>query len=153
MPPLELHPFDPQDEDTVLWLWRRSFEHGVGIDDPNPSLDGIRGYFRAEILPKDDVHVAKEGNEIVGVVASNRESVSALYVRVDSIGRGIGSALIELAKSRSSGTLWLYTFEKNENARRFYAKHGFEEFEYGFESFWKLNDVKLRWPQTRASAA
>jgi GNAT superfamily N-acetyltransferase len=153
MPAIEIHPYHPKDEDTVLWLWRRSFEHGVRIDDPDPSLDGIRGYFRAEILPKDDVYVAKEGNEIVGVVAANKESVSALYVRVDSIGRGIGSALIELAKSHSNGTLWLFTFEKNRNARRFYAKHGFEEFEYGFEPFWKLNDVKLRWSQTCPSAA
>jgi ribosomal protein S18 acetylase RimI-like enzyme len=153
MPPIEIHPFDPQDEDTVLWLWRRSFEHGVEVDDPDPALDGIRGYFRAEILPKNDVHVAKDGSEIVGVVASNKESVSALYVRVDSIGRGIGSALIELAKSNSNGSLWLFTFEKNANARRFYAKHGFEEIEYGFEPFWKLSDVKLRWSQTCPSAA
>jgi ribosomal protein S18 acetylase RimI-like enzyme len=136
---------DPKDTDTVLWLWRRSFEHGVGLVDPDPTIDGIRGYFEAETQPKNTLRVARIGEAVVGVLASDRESVNALYVRVDHIGQGIGSRLIDIAKAESSGSLWLYTFARNTNARRFYARHGFVEIAYGFEPFWKLDDVKLRW--------
>ena len=152
MRPPSIDLLDPNDTDTVLWLWRRSFEHGVGIHDPDPTIDGIRGYFQAEVRPKNAVRVAKVGETVVGVLASNAESVSALYVRVDHIGQGIGSRLLETAKAESSGSLWLYTFAKNANARRFYAKHGFVEIEYGFEPFWKLDDVKLSWSSTRSAA-
>jgi ribosomal protein S18 acetylase RimI-like enzyme len=143
--PIDIHPFDPASTDEVLWLWRRSFEHGVGVIDPSPTLDGIKGYFSAEILPTHSVFVAKEQAQIVGVVAHHPESVGALYVRVDCIGRGIGSRLIDHAKAASSGSLWLYTYARNARARGFYAKHGFTEIAYGFEPFWKLDDVKLSW--------
>jgi GNAT superfamily N-acetyltransferase len=105
--------FDPAEIDEVLWLWRRSFEHRVGIKDPDPAIDGIRGYFESQILPSHEVRVARAGADILGVLASSRESVGALYVRVDQIGRGIGSALIDMAKADSSGSPWLYTFARN----------------------------------------
>jgi ribosomal protein S18 acetylase RimI-like enzyme len=152
MSAVSIEPLIPTDTDTVLWLWRRSFEHGVGVDDPDPSIDGIRGYFVAEVQPKNVVRVAKIGEEIVGVLASNHESVSALYVHVDHIGQGIGSRLIGIAKAESSGSLWLFTFAKNTSARRFYAKHGFVEIAYGFEPFWKLDDVKLSWVGSSSAA-
>jgi hypothetical protein len=53
--------------------------------------------------------------------------------------------LLEWAQSKSNGSLWLFTFARNANARRFYRDHGFVEIEYGFEPFWKLDDVKLQW--------
>jgi ribosomal protein S18 acetylase RimI-like enzyme len=152
MSQLSIQPFDAIDTDEVLWLWRRSFEHGVGIVDPDPTIEGIRGYFLAEVLPKDEIFVAKEEGSIVGVVAFDRESVSALYVRIEAIGQGIGSKLINLAKEASSGSLWLFTFAKNQNARRFYAKHGFVEIAYGFEPVWKLDDVKLSWSRPKGAA-
>jgi ribosomal protein S18 acetylase RimI-like enzyme len=142
----------PQDTDSALWLWRKSFEHGVGVQDPDPTIDGIRGYFQAEVQPKSTVRVAKINEAVVGVLASDRESVSALYVRVDYIGQGIGSRLIDIAKTESSGSLWLFTFARNTNARRFYARHGFIEIAYGYEPFWQLDDVKLRWVSSKSAA-
>jgi ribosomal protein S18 acetylase RimI-like enzyme len=149
---LSIQLLDPKDTDGVLWLWRRSFEHGVGVHDPDPTIDGIRGYFQSEVQPKNTVRVAKIDEAVVGVIASNQESVSALYVRVEHIGQGIGSRLIDIAKTESSGSLWLFTFARNTNARRFYARHGFIETAYGFEPFWQLDDVKLRWVSWKSAA-
>jgi len=145
MSAVSIEPLNPKDTDAVLWLWRRSFEHGVGIDDPDPTIDGIRGHFVTEVQPNNVVRVAKIGETVVGVLASNHDSVSALYVRVDHIGQGIGSRLIGIAQAESFGSLWLFTFARNTNARRFYARHGFTEIAHGFEPFWKLDDVKLSW--------
>jgi hypothetical protein len=89
---------------------------------------------------------------VAGLKSVRGSRADALYVRVDHIGRGIGSRLLEVAKAHSSGSLWLFTFAKNTNARRFYAKHGFIEVAYGFEPFWKLDDVKLTWSASNGAA-
>jgi ribosomal protein S18 acetylase RimI-like enzyme len=91
------------------------------------------------------VRVAKEDESIVGFLASNHESIAQLYVRVQDIGRGIGTQLLRLAQSESSGSLWLFTFAQNARACRFYEHHGFVAVAHGFEPMWKLNDVKYQW--------
>lgn len=126
-------------------MWRASFEHGVGVVDPHP-IAQQRDYFASTVLPGHEVAVALLDDEVVGFVASNRESVSQLHVRVGHHRQGIGSLLLDLAKARSAGSLWLYTFARNAVARRFYEKHGFVAVAFGFESTWQLDDVKYQWP-------
>jgi GNAT superfamily N-acetyltransferase len=126
-------------------LWRASFEHGVGIVDPHP-IEGQRDFFVREVLSAHEVSVALRGGEIVGFLASNRESVGQLFVRVGEHRQGIGSMLLDLAKARSAGSLWLYTFARNAVARRFYEKHGFVAVAFGHENMWQLDDVKYCWP-------
>lgn len=141
---LRIAAFEPRDTDTLVRLWRASFEHGVGIIDPHP-IDGQVAYFEREVRPRHAVRVAWRADEMVGFVASNDESVSALYVRVDCIGQGIGPQLLKLAQDASAGRLWLYTFARNARARRFYARHGFVDVKHGFEPFWQLEDVRFEW--------
>ena len=84
-------------------------------------------------------------SQLVGFVASSAESVSQLHVRVGFHRQGIGTALLSLAKARSSGSLWLYTFARNRNACSFYESQGFTVIERGFEQVWQLEDVKYGW--------
>lgn len=135
-------------------MWRASFEHGVGIVDPHP-IEAQRRYLVDEVLPGFEVSVALRGDEISGFLAADRESISQLYVRVGCHRQGIGTALLERAKSRSSGSLWLHTFARNAIARRFYEGHGFVAVAYGFENVWQLEDVKYEWRagSTAASGA
>jgi hypothetical protein len=53
--------------------------------------------------------------------------------------------LLSWAKSQSAGSLWLYTFARNEAARSFYERSGFVAIEHGFEPQWQLEDVKYSW--------
>ena len=53
-----------------------------------------------------------------------------LYLTPTATGRGIGSALVELAKRERPDGLQLWTFQSNVRARRFYARHGFIEVEW-----------------------
>ena len=136
--------FDPAEADPLTRMWRESFEFGVGITDRHPLEDQIR-FLREQLVPTNAIRVVKQDGRIVGFSATTPESISALYVRVDSIGQGIGTHLLDLAKERSSGSLWLYTFARNTRARRFYERHGFEEGEHAFENMWGLEDVKYHW--------
>lgn len=58
---------------------------------------------------------------------------------------GIGSAMLEWAKGRSAGSLWLYTFARNAGARAFYERHGFVAVARGFEPMWRLEDIRYQW--------
>jgi hypothetical protein len=68
---------------------------------------------------------------------------------VPFIGRGIGSQLLALAKSDSSGSLWLYTFARNDRACAFYERHHFKDSGHGHESMWDLEDVKYVWSRAQ----
>lgn len=136
--------FQPQYARPLVELWRRSFEHGVGIKDPHPLEDQL-AYFRTSVLPENKVRIALLGTSLVGFIASSPQSIECLYVAVAHIGRGIGSQLLSLAKSESSGSLWLYTFARNANARAFYERHGFIDAGHGFENMWNLEDIKYVW--------
>ncbi len=147
---MELVAYDPSDAVELVAMWRASFEHGMGIRDPNP-IEGQLAFFLTEVVPQNRVRVVKHGGRVVAFSASTPESVTQLFVQVQHIGQGIGSWLIGLAKSDSSGSLWLYTFTQNHNARRFYGHHGFEEVERESENMYKLEAIKYVWARERAA--
>jgi GNAT superfamily N-acetyltransferase len=141
---LHIGDFAPRHGRELVAMWRASFEHGVGVEDPHP-IDEQLAYLHAKVLPCHRVRLAWHGQTLVGFVASNAESVAQLYVRVGHHRQGIGSHLLDLAKAGSAGSLWLFTFQRNRIARRFYERHGFVAVESGFEPLWQLADVKYRW--------
>ncbi len=120
MDTLRVEDFQPRDTDALVPMWRASFEHGVGVIDRHPLEEQVE-YLRSKVLPVNRARVAKEGESIVGFLASNPESVAQLYVRVQHNGQGIGTRLLRLAQSESSGSLWLFTFARNSRACRFYV--------------------------------
>lgn len=145
MPPsLTLAPYRPDRLDALITLWRTSFEHGVGIIDPHP-LAEQRDFFVGQVLPQNTVRLAWQGDALVGFIAATHESIAQLYVRVDQLRRGVGSAMVDWAKAQSAGHLWLYTFARNHGACAFYERHGFTVQARGFEPTWQLADVRYRW--------
>lgn len=142
---LQITLYEPDDAVELVSMWRESFEHGVGITDPNP-IETQHAYFLSEVVPSTTVRVAKQGKRIVAFLASTPESVSQLYVRVQNIGQGVGTRFIALAKAESRKSLWLYTFARNGYARRFYEHHGFVEVKRESANMYKLEAIKYVWP-------
>jgi len=87
----------------------------------------VRQWIADTLVPTEEVWVATVRDEVVALMALSAEMIDQLYVSPAWKGRGIGSRLIELAKSRRPGGLDLYTFQVNAVARRFYERHGFVE--------------------------
>ena len=143
-PPVELVPYRPEFRDALIDMWRASFEHGVGRPGPNSVADHRR-FFEEHILPETQVHLALRDGALVGFGAFTPDSVVQLYVHVAHLGQGIGTRLLELAKANSGGKLWLYTFVTNQVAQRFYARHGFDVVERGFEPVMQLGDLRYEW--------
>jgi GNAT superfamily N-acetyltransferase len=74
-----------------------------------------------------EVWLAEEDGVAVALLLLEDAWLHSLYVAPGRTGEGIGSALLDLAKSRRPHRLGLWVFQTNERARRFYRRHGFVE--------------------------
>jgi GNAT superfamily N-acetyltransferase len=97
------------------------------------SDDEVRAWFAREHQQKQQVWVSEPNGSITAYMSLNqdREWVEHLYVDPNSQGRGQGTALLELAKSLSSGRLRLHVFQRNMRARDFYEHRDFRAVEFG----------------------
>jgi GNAT superfamily N-acetyltransferase len=114
-----------------------------------------RLYFAGAIGASDVLVVRREG-EPIAFIALRDDMVAHLYVRPEFQRTGIGSALLEAAKSHRPSGLRLWVFQRNEGARAFYARHGFAEVELtdGSANEEREPDVLLSWvPATTTRAA
>jgi len=84
-----------------------------------------RDWFRNVMLPTHEVWVADEP-PVAGFAALGETMLDHLYVDPAQQGRGLGTALLERALERRPQGLELWVFQRNEGARRFYERHGFE---------------------------
>jgi GNAT superfamily N-acetyltransferase len=89
--------------------------------------DDVRGYFASHIVEDCELWVAEQDGALAGILVLDGEFVDQLYVEPGLTARGIGSALLAVAKRERPQGLRLWTFQTNTGARRFYERHGFVE--------------------------
>ncbi len=81
-------------------------------------------FFSERLFPENEVWVAEAGGRIAGYVAFKPGWISHLYIHPDHQGQRLGEALLGKAlEDGSARELW--TFQKNDRARRFYEARGF----------------------------
>ena len=96
------------------------------IPRPVHSDDDVRGWFAAHVVRKTELWVAEDPTgTLVAILVLDGPWVDQLYVEPALTGRGIGAALLNLAKRERGGGLRLWTFASNTRAQRFYERHGF----------------------------
>ena len=89
--------------------------------------DDVRGYFASHIVAACELWVAEQDGALAGILVLDGDVVDQLYVEPGLTGRGIGSALLAVAKRERPRGLQLWAFQTNTGARRFYERHGFVE--------------------------
>jgi GNAT superfamily N-acetyltransferase len=109
-------------------------------DETRPKLGGW-------FLDRWPTWVAEMDGRIVGFVCLDGVGVAQLYVAPDAQNRGIGTALLEQAKSESPDRLELWVFQANDGARRFYERHGFrlDELTDGSNNMERQPDARYVW--------
>jgi GNAT superfamily N-acetyltransferase len=89
--------------------------------------DDVRGYFATHVVGSCELWVAEHEGALAGILVLDGDVVDQLYVEPGLTGRGIGSALLAVAKRERPQGLRLWAFQSNAGARRFYERHGFLE--------------------------
>ncbi len=133
--------------------------HRCSFDAQLPWLAGLHtpeedtSYFREHVFRDCAVWGVFAGEALAGMIAFRPGWVDQLYVLSEYQGKGIGHTLLGLAQA-DSDELQLWTFQKNDAARRFYEKHGFAavEFTDGTGNEEREPDMRYRWlrPSTKA---
>ena len=87
--------------------------------------------FRCCIQDKCEIWVYETKEGIIGFMAMNASLVDRLYVDPKNQGMGVGSKLINYAKTQHPTGLSLRTHQQNKRARAFYEGRGFVAVSYG----------------------
>ena len=112
------------DMDSAAVVLRMSFDEAFPDLAGRHTPDEDRWFFRERMFATCWLWGYFDGKELLGFIAFREGWIEQLYVLPSSQGRGIGTALLQVAQSES-GHLSLWTFLRNKNARRFYEKHHF----------------------------
>jgi GNAT superfamily N-acetyltransferase len=118
----------PADALAAAEVWLRSRKAAVpAIPEPRHTDDEVRHHFQTVLALQRELWVAVDDTNaaVTAVLVLDGAEVDQLYVDPEWWGHGIGSRLIEHAQRLRPHGLWLWTFQTNTGARRFYERHGF----------------------------
>lgn len=110
--------------------------------------DDVRRWVLGWSLHLREVWLALAEDRLVGFACLTPHWLDSLYVDPAAQRGGIGSALLDVVKSRLDGGFALWVFESNTPARAFYERHGLVELERtdGWGNEERSPDIKLAWP-------
>lgn len=117
-----IEPCNENDYPALAEIWERSarathsFLTGKDVVDIRESL--MRKYFKAVSL-----YAIYDGGAIAGFIGLCGHSIEMLFVDSGSMGKGLGSELLEFAKSLGADAVDVN--EQNPRALGFYQAHGF----------------------------
>jgi len=99
-------------------------------------------------LGDEEVWVGEVDGVLAGYARLTRAWLDDLYVVPERAGTGIGSALLDLVKSRRPHGFCLWVFATNQAARGFYSRRGLIELEGtdGSANEESAPDIRMAWP-------
>ena len=112
------------DMDQVAVVHRRSRDQALPWINVLHTPEEDRWFFREHVFKTCRLWGYFEDGELAGFIAVREGWIDHLYVLPTSRHHGIGSALLQVARSKMRN-LNLWTFQRNATARRFYEKRGF----------------------------
>jgi GNAT superfamily N-acetyltransferase len=137
---------------AVAEVYLRSRDASVASIPPLVHTDDeVRRWFAEVVFAEREVWLAQtSAGAIVGVMVLDGEWLDQLYIAPSSVGQGLGSRFVKLAKRRRPDGLQLWAFESNRAAQRFYERHGFviAERTDGYENEERVPDLRYVWRPT-----
>lgn len=145
---LVLRPAAAADADAVAQVWLESRRAAANLIPPPVHPDHEVVEHLAGRVSGGSVWVAERGAVVVAMLDMADGWLDSLYVAPQHLREGVGSALVDLAKSLQPGGFGLWVFETNTPARAFYRRHGLVELERtdGSDNEERAPDIRMVWP-------
>jgi GNAT superfamily N-acetyltransferase len=112
------------DMDAAASVHRSALLHALPIFEGLHSPEEDRWYFRERVFPVCEVWGAFDECALIGIIAFRHDWIDQLYVLPGIQRRGVGTALLNIARSAYS-SLHAWTFQRNAVARSFYESRRF----------------------------
>lgn len=148
-PDLVLRPGGPEDADALAALATAARHAAVpAMPPPVHTAEEDRAWIGRQLAGEREAWVADVDGQLVGYILLEPGWMHSIYVRPGRTREGIGSMLLDLAKSLQPDGLALWVFESNVPAQRFYRRHGFTEAERtdGADNEEQAPDIRMVWP-------
>lgn len=133
--PLVLRPFEPTDLDPVVECWFDTW-HATFAPRRHPRpWEAWRRRFLDEYVDQSEIWLTLSSDEVVAlmVLFPQQGWLEQLFVHPHYQGRGLGRAMLALARFRCPASLELDTPAENIPAREFYRRRGFVAQKVGFD--------------------
>ncbi|MDR6864851.1 GNAT family N-acetyltransferase [Phycicoccus sp. 3266] len=143
-----IRPATPEDAGALAELfWQVRTESVPSIPMIVHPRESVLPFVETVLLREFEVWVAQDDDTLVGFLAlMPPDQLGHLYITSGFTGRGLGTQLLGLAKTRFPDGLQLWAFQSNEGALRFYERHGFEPVEWTEgDNEEQAPDVRMVW--------
>ncbi len=102
--------------------------------------------FMQKVIDTQDVLVTETNGDVQGFIARDQTEIGQFYLAPGARGQGAGTAMMAEMKTRSD-QLWLWCFQANTEARRFYDRQGFvmDHMTDGVGNEENLPDIRYVW--------
>jgi ribosomal protein S18 acetylase RimI-like enzyme len=151
--PVLLRPALPEDGPRVAALYTRTRAAAVPLMPPavHTAAEDVAHFAGLLSDGEHEAWLAEDAGAVVGFAILTATWLDGLYVDPAAQGRGVGTALLELAQALRPDGFGLWVFETNLPARALYARHGFVEVERtdGSENEEHAPDIRMEWPAAR----
>jgi GNAT superfamily N-acetyltransferase len=141
-----------EDIESIAALYERSFGTLTFLPVLHTREEHVRWF--STVMERDELWLYEDDGTVVGFMMLGDDVLDYLYLDPRVLRRGIGTALLGLAKERRPSGFTLWTFQQNEGARAFYERHGLEAIRFtdGEGNEEKTPDVQYAWrPATEPS--
>ncbi len=140
-----IRPYTDADLDNVVALWYWSWSHAFPTLTHPQLFEQWKSRFQNDYSKQGSVWVATTQNRVVGFVVVSDSVIAQIFVEVEMQGRGVGTTLLNHAKTLYPSGLTLTTLQQNEQACRFYEKHGFMAGVVGFNPVNGQPNIEYYW--------
>ncbi|HEV2080353.1 MAG TPA: GNAT family N-acetyltransferase [Allosphingosinicella sp.] len=119
--------------DAVAAVWHESASRMDGAVADMPTREALRQHIDAELRSDWHLYVALRDEHVVGMLALKPQLavLDQIFVAPDEQGRGVGRAMLDLAKQLMPSGFTLRMDAANNQARRFYEAQGLTKLDEG----------------------
>jgi putative acetyltransferase len=142
-----LRPYADSDQEQIIELWRRTWQHAYPEIDFAARLAWWRERWSNELVPAATITVAELAGNPVGFVTVDPTTgyLDQLVVAPEAWGKRVAADLLAQAKRISPRAVELHVNLDNMRAIRFYEKHGFRSVGETVNPHSQRSVLAMRW--------